>query len=134
MDARITAVTEQLRPFRFSMAGVRGLKAPANLALNERVHRMWAEGRAVFHLAFGESRFPVHPKLAEALRANVHQRSYLPTLGIPELCEAIARYYQRRFEMTVSPDQVVVGPGSKALLYALILRHNQAEEARGRGA
>jgi aspartate/methionine/tyrosine aminotransferase len=114
-------MVEELKPFRFSRTGLRGLKASPTLSLNERVREMWDAGREVYHLGFGESRFPVHPKVAEAFRANVHQRSYLPALGIPELREAIAWFYQNNFQMNVSPDQVVVGPGSKSLLYALTL-------------
>jgi aspartate aminotransferase len=114
-------MSERFRPFRFSRAGLRGLKVSATLSMNERVREMWDEGRDVYQLGFGESRFPVHPKIAEALRANVHQRSYLPALGIRELRETIAQFYQRKFQMAVSTDQVVIGPGSKSLLYALLL-------------
>lgn len=114
-------MTERFRPFRFSRAGIRGLKASATLTMNERVREMWEAGGDVYHLGFGESRFPVHPKLAEALGANVHHRSYLPALGLRELRQAIAHFYQRRFQMAVSPSQVVVGPGSKSLLYALVM-------------
>jgi aspartate aminotransferase len=114
-------VTERFKPFRFSRAGIRGLKVSATLSMNERVREMWAAGRDVFHLGFGESRFPVHAKLAEALRSNLHQRSYLPSLGIWELRETVAQFYQRKFQMAVAPQQVVVGPGSKSLLYALVM-------------
>ncbi len=114
-------MTDQFGPYRFSRAGVRGLKASATLSLNDRVREMWEAGRDVYHLGFGESRFPVHPKIAEALRANVHQRSYLPAPGIRILREAIARFYHHKLGMDISPDQVVTGPGSKSLLYALVL-------------
>ncbi len=114
-------MTERFRPFRFSRAGIRGLKVSATLSMNERVREMWAEGRDVYHLGFGESRFPVHPKVADALRANAHQRSYLPALGLPELRETIAHFYLRKFKLPVAPEQVVVGPGSKSLLYALVM-------------
>lgn len=114
-------MSARLKPFHFSRAGLRGLRASATLSLNERVCEMWAAGRDVYHLGFGESRFPVHPKIAQALKANVHRRSYLPALGIRELREAIAQFYQTKFQMQVSPDQAVIGPGSKSLLYALLL-------------
>jgi aspartate aminotransferase len=114
-------VAERFGPIRFSAVGIRDLKASATQAMNERVHEMWATGHRVYHLGFGESRFPVHPRLAEAFRANVHRHSYLPALGTWELRETIAQFYQRMFKMTVSADQVVVGPGSKALLYALAM-------------
>jgi len=114
-------VVERFKPLRFSRAGIRGLKAAATIAINDRVHEMWAAGRNVYHLAFGESRFPVHPRIAEALGASAHKRSYTHPLGIAELRDAIAAYYQRRFEMDVTPEQVVVGPGSKSLIFSCLM-------------
>jgi aspartate/methionine/tyrosine aminotransferase len=104
----------------FSRAGLRGLRVSATLVINERVNEMWKEGKNVYQLGFGESRFPVHPEIAEALHANVHRRSYLPAQGIPELREAIAQFYQRKFQMDVSPERVMIGPGSKALIYTAL--------------
>jgi aspartate aminotransferase len=119
-------VVERYRPIRFSRAGVRGLKASATIAINaiainERVREMWAAGQNIYHLAFGESRFPVHPKIAEAFTANVQKRSYQPPLGIPELRRAVAEHYQRKFDLDVTPEQVVIGPGSKSLIFASLL-------------
>ncbi len=113
-------MVERFRPIRFSRAGVRGLKVSATLSVNDRVRELWAEGRNVFHLAFGESRFPVHPRIAEALIQNVQQRSYLPAAGLPELRKTIAEHYGRVFDLDVAPEQVVTGPGSKALIFACL--------------
>jgi len=41
-------------------------------------------------------------------------------LGIPALRRAIAEYLTRVRSITCSPDSVVIGPGSKPLLYALL--------------
>lgn len=114
-------MVERFKPIRFSRAGVRGLRASATIAVNDRVRELWAAGRNVYHLAFGESRFPVHPKIAAALAQNVHQRSYTPAVGIAELRRAIAQYYGRRFDLDVAPEQVVVGPGSKSLIYSCMM-------------
>ncbi len=114
-------MVERFKPLRFSRTGVRGLPASATLSVNDRVREMWAAGRNVFHLAFGESRWPVHPRIAEALSANAQKRSYLPAAGIPELRSAIAGHYRRVFDLDVGPEQVVTGPGSKSLLFATLL-------------
>ena len=113
-------MVERFRPIRFSRAGVRGLKVSATLSINDRVKEIWAAGQNVFHLAFGESRFPVHPKIADALIRNVQKRSYLPSAGIPELRKAIAEHYGRVYDLDVAPDQVVTGPGSKSLIFATL--------------
>ena len=88
------------------------------LQINERVARMWAAGQTVYHLGFGESRFPAHPKIVQALAANGGRKSYLPGVGIPELRQTVADFYSRQFSRQVSADQVIVAPGSKALLFA----------------
>jgi aspartate/methionine/tyrosine aminotransferase len=114
-------VVERFKPIRFSRAGVRGLKASATLSINDRVRELWGAGRNVYQLAFGESRFPVHPKIAEALTANVQKRSYLHPLGTSELRTTIADFYRRKFDLDVSTEQVAVGPGSKSLIFASLL-------------
>jgi aspartate aminotransferase len=114
-------MVERFKPIRFSRAGIRGLKASATIAINDRVRELWDAGQNVYHLAFGESRFPVHPKIAAALGDNAHRRSYTRPLGIPELRQAIAKHYRARFELDVAPEQVVVGPGSKSLIFAALM-------------
>jgi len=91
------------------------------LVINERVNDMWRQGQWVYHLGFGESRFPVHPKIAQALRENAYQHQYLPSLGVRELREKIAEFYEERLNIPAMPEHIIVGPGSKALIYALLL-------------
>ena len=69
-------MSDRFRPFRFSRAGLRGLKASPTLSLNEQVREMWEAGRDVYHLGFGESRFPVHPKIAEAFNPRKLEENY----------------------------------------------------------
>jgi aspartate aminotransferase len=89
------------------------------LYINERVKAMWAAGETVYHLGFGESRFPVPAKMRQALADNAHRNSYLPGLGIPELRQTAARYYSQKLNIHAEASQVMVAPGSKALLYAM---------------
>jgi len=93
--------------------------AAANLALDERVAALRAAGTDVLHLGFGESRLPVHPLLAEALGRGAAANAYGPVAGRPEARAAVAGYFSRR-GLPTGPDQVVVGPGSKPLLLAVV--------------
>ena len=102
-------------------AAVEDLHPSSTLQLNDRVRQLWASGQPVYHLGFGESRFPVHVLISQALSKNSQQRSYQPLLGMPVLRQTIAAYYQSKFGWQVDAEQVVVGPGSKALLYAMML-------------
>ncbi len=108
-------------PIPPARGGPRVVPASATLRVNERVRELRAAGRRVLHLAFGESRFPVHPALARALAEGAREGSYLPPLGTAELRAAVARYHGLRFGLEVDPSRVAVGPGSKALLFAIFL-------------
>jgi aspartate/methionine/tyrosine aminotransferase len=88
--------------------------------MNDQVQQMWKAGKNVYHLGFGESRFPTHPLLEEELNCHAQKRSYLPSAGILPLREKIAAYYQNQYHFSVSPDQVFIGIGSKSLLYAAL--------------
>lgn len=114
-----TDQSHTLSPFQ-PQARFRNQLAPsATLQINERIRTLWAEGRTVYHFAFGESRFPVHPLLKAALAAHAGANAYLPVQGLPALRQAIARYYSAKLGTTYTPAQVLVTPGSKAALFAV---------------
>ncbi|MGD8315382.1 MAG: aminotransferase class I/II-fold pyridoxal phosphate-dependent enzyme, partial [Syntrophobacterales bacterium] len=72
-----------------------------------------------YGLAFGQSPFPVPEPLVRALAANADKGKYGPSEGIPELRRAIAEFNRRHFGLEVEPNRVVVGHGTKDLLYSL---------------
>lgn len=100
---------------------VRGLHESATLAINERCARMRAEGRDVFRLGLGQSPFPVPRGVVEALQANAHQKDYLAVRGLPSLREAVAEFHHRKHGVEFSAEDVLVGPGSKELMFILQL-------------
>jgi len=87
-----------------------------------RAKALEARGRRVIHMEIGEPDFTAVPRaVAAAARALRDGRSaYTPTLGLPELREAIARHYQKTFSRKISPERVVVTAGaSGGLLLAI---------------
>jgi aspartate aminotransferase len=91
----------------------------ATLAINEETQRRRAAGLPVLPLGFGEAGLPVHDSLIEALSESAGHGSYGPVAGIEELRTAAAGYWRRR-GLPTEPGQVITGPGSKPLLYALL--------------
>lgn len=71
-------------------------------------------------MASGEIGLPVHPSLSRRLVAASHVSSYGPVAGSARLRGAAAGYWTRR-SLQTQPDLVVCGPGSKPLLFALVL-------------
>jgi aspartate/methionine/tyrosine aminotransferase len=92
----------------------------ATLAANEDIERRRRAGERVLHLAFGEAGLPVHPALRDKLAAASERNGYGPVAGAAELRGAAAGYWTRR-GLTTDPELVVCGPGSKSLLYGLLL-------------
>ena len=90
-------------------------------ASNETVKRLRQEGRHICHLGIGEAPFPAHERLVAALRQSAAEKGYLPVAGLPELRQAVADYYARKTPINPKRCDVIVGPGSKVLLYALQL-------------
>lgn len=95
------------------------LHVAPNLAINEEVQLRRASGESILHLGLGESRLPVLSNLIDRLRAGAHRSDYGPVAGTSDLLAAIAGYFTRR-RLPTNPHQLVVAPGSKPLLAALV--------------
>jgi len=91
----------------------------SNLALDEAVARRRAAGEAIVHLGFGESRLPVFPGLVERLVAGAGRSGYGPVAGAEPVRAAVAGYFARR-RLETDASQIVVAPGSKPLLLAIV--------------
>ncbi len=92
----------------------------ATLAANEALAIRRQRGEPVLPLAFGESGLPVHPMLRAELARAAARGGYGPVAGDVRLREAAAGYWARR-ALPTNPEAVVAGPGSKSLLYGLLL-------------
>jgi aspartate aminotransferase len=91
----------------------------ATLAANAVIAARRAAGLPVVPLGFGEAGLPVHPMLVSALASCAGSAGYGPVAGIPSLREAAAGYWTLR-GLPTEPSQVVAGPGSKPLLWAIL--------------
>ncbi|PSR11342.1 MAG: aspartate aminotransferase, partial [Bacteroidetes bacterium] len=100
---------------------VKSLKPSATLAINERSAELVAAGQRVYRLGFGQSPFPVPAEVVKALQDHAHRKDYLPVRGLPELRAAVATFNRRTQGIACAADQVLIGPGSKELIYDLLL-------------
>ncbi len=82
-----------------------------------------AEGRDIIHLEIGEPDFdtPAHVVEAGCRALRDGHTHYTPTAGIPELRAAIAADVGRSRGVEVGPEQVVVTPGGKPIMFFAIL-------------
>ena len=97
------------------------LKPSATLAINERVKALRSQGESICHFGFGQSPFPIHPKIVQSLQAAAEHNSYLPSLGLPALREQISKYLEHYHNLRYDHDLIFLGPGSKELLFQTVM-------------
>ena len=86
------------------------------------VNKLKAEGRDIISFAIGEPDFDTPENIKQAcIRAiESNETHYTPSAGILPLRETIAAYMSRTRGITVTPDEVVVTPGGKPIMYYVI--------------
>lgn len=87
-----------------------------------RARALQAQGREVIHLEVGEPDFATpQPVIHAGQRALAEGKThYTPALGLPELREALSRWYASRFDIDVPAGRIVITPGSSTGLQMLM--------------
>lgn len=73
-----------------------------------------------YGFAFGQAPFPVPKPVVDALVKNADKGTYAPVSGITELKNAISKYNKHYFHINVDPKRIIVGPGTKELIFNLL--------------
>ena len=94
-----------------------GLKTSATLAINELSQKLIKEGKEVFKFGLGQSPFPVPDIIVKELQKNAHQKDYLNVSGLIELREEVANYHSNKNQYKYNAESVIIGPGSKELIF-----------------
>ena len=92
----------------------------------DRAQELERQGIDVIHLEFGEPDFETPPAIQEAAQKAIKdgRTKYTHSLGILPLREAIAELYRSRYGVEVSPEQILVTPGTSPamlLLFTVLL-------------
>lgn len=103
---------------------LRNVGESVTFAIDALCKERTAHGKKVFRLGLGQSPFPIPEHVVQALKQNANESRYQPVQGIPELREAVARFHRNHGDGNISPENVMIGPGSKELLFLLQLAFN----------
>ena len=98
---------------------IAGLPLSPTLGANQAALASSGGGQPLLHMGFGQSPFPVHPRLAEALAAAATRNAYDDVAGLAELRARAKTYFCDRLGLDAGAYECVVAPGSKLILYAL---------------
>jgi aspartate aminotransferase len=82
-----------------------------------------AQGRDIIHLEIGEPDFDTPRNIIDAAVDALHKgfTHYGPSAGLMELRDVIAQYVGETRRVNVTPDEVVVVPGGKPIIFFSIL-------------
>jgi aspartate/methionine/tyrosine aminotransferase len=100
-----------------------GLGTETAFEVLARARELERQGKSVVHLEIGEPDFdtPAHIKEAAVKALRDGYTHYTPSAGLPETREAIAQHVETTRKIPVHPDEVVVTPGSKPIMFFAIL-------------
>jgi len=84
-----------------------------------RANKLASEGKNIINLGIGQPDFQTPEHIVEAgikaLRDGHH--GYTQSTGIPQLREAVSDDIQRRHKVNISPDQILIVPGGKVIIF-----------------
>ena len=98
---------------------IKNLKPSSTLLINEKSNKLEREGKKIFKFGFGQSPFKVPQDIVNELKDNAHQNKYLPMQGLEDLRVSIAHYISKKKDHKYSSSNIIVGPGSKELMFLL---------------
>jgi len=119
--------TEKPRRFARRVAEIEPFRVVEVLA---RATQLAADGADIVQLAAGEPDFATAAPIVEAGRAALArgETHYSQAAGIPELREALSRYYAETYRLDIAPSRILITPGaSGALLLVAALLMNPGD-------
>jgi len=93
------------------------------LSVFARAKELERQGRSIIHLELGEPDFhPGASVIESASKALAEGKDrYCAVIGVPALREEIAAYLHRTRSLTVSPENIVIAPGCKIVLFMAMM-------------
>lgn len=99
---------------------IKQLQPSQTIALDTKAKQMQATGINIINLTAGEPNFSTPDNICRAAKQAIDDghTHYLPNAGIEKLRLAITQKLKRDNNLKYTPDEVVVGVGTKQILYS----------------
>ncbi len=105
----------------------RKVEESQTLLINTQSKNLAAQNRKIIKFGFGQSPFLPPKSVMKALEKAVHHKEYSSVQGDSELRENIARFHKAHNGLQVLPENILVAPGSKILIYNILLAFEKAD-------
>ena len=103
---------------------ISNLKPSATLAINEESNKLKKSGKKIYKFGFGQSPFPIPDSIILALKNAANKNTYLPMQGLEQLRSAIANHLNKNNNNQFGPEDIIVGPGTKELMFLTQIAFN----------
>ena len=100
---------------------IKNLKPSSTLRMNEISNKLESKGKKIYRFGFGQSPFQVPDDVVNELKNNAHHNKYLSMQGLNELRIAISEHSSNKYSQNYKPENIIVGPGTKELMFLLQL-------------
>ncbi len=106
---------------------IRPGKHSETLLINQLSQLRTDNNQKVFKFGFGQSPFPVPKKITKSLANSAHRKEYMSVQGHLPLRRAIASFHKELERKNWDAEQIIVGTGSKILIYCVLAAFSKAE-------
>jgi aspartate aminotransferase len=105
----------------------RKIEESQTLLINNQSKDLELQNKKIIKFGFGQSPF-MPPKLVlEALENAVNHKEYTSVQGDLELRKIISKFHQDHNGLTVSPENILTAPGSKILIFNILMSFKKAD-------
>lgn len=106
---------------------IRPGKHSETLLINQLSQIRCKNRQDIYKFGFGQSPFPVPEKIVAHLATAAHRKEYMSVQGHEPLRKAIVNFHAELENKRWSTDQIIVGAGSKILLYCIMVAFKKAD-------
>ncbi len=105
----------------------RKVEESQTLLINTQAKALEAQNKEIIKFGFGQSPFLPPPKVINALKESAHRKEYSSVQGDLDLRKLMSAFHLAHNGLKVDPDNILVAPGSKILLYTIMLAFEKAD-------
>ena len=106
---------------------IRSGKHSETLLINQLSLARADNNQTVYKFGFGQSPFPVPEHITATLANAAHRKEYMSVQGHPPLRNAICEFHKKHEQKDWNPERIIVGTGSKILLFCVMAAFEKAE-------
>ena len=105
------------------------LETESSFSILAKANQLISEGKDIINLGIGQPDFPTPKNITEAAIKAIKDghHGYTPSNGILPLREAVSEYIFKNYEISVSPDNILITPGGKPVIFFCALIFGQPE-------